>query len=66
MFQRFCDRCKRKIKGIDVIDVSINSNKEDFHKEVCEECASDIMNLIEYECDRHKLDTVVTISKEAN
>ena len=65
---KFCDRCKRKIKYNEVNDVFIRNYATDclLRKEICEECTNDIINMIEYECDRYKLDTVVTISKEAD
>lgn len=65
---KFCDRCKRKIKYNEVNDVFIRNYVTDclLRKEICEECTNDIINMIKYECDRYKLDTVVTISKEAD
>ena len=64
---KFCDRCKRKIKYNEVSDVFIRNYVTDclLRKEICEECANDFINMIEYECGRYKLDTIVRVSKEA-
>lgn len=69
----FCDRCK---KSLDEIPVKNNRYLEirkpstlsydyEMRKTLCEECANDIMNIIDYECDRYKLESVVIVSKEA-
>ena len=64
----FCDRCKRKINSDEnnrLAIINYPTEKCLLDKEMCEECANDIANMIEYECDRYKLDTVIRISKEA-
>jgi len=70
MLKRFCDRCKKEIDGLSR-SISISKERcllpeeELYKKEICEECANDFMNMIDYECGRYKLGTVTTISKEA-
>ena len=64
---KFCDRCKRKINSdeknkLTIINYSTVGYLLD--KEMCEECTNNIINMIECECDRYKLDTVIRISKE--
>jgi len=68
---KFCDRCKKNIDNIPLRSlftlriVKTNSDISEMRKTFCEECANDIMNLIDYECDRYRLDSVVVVSKEA-
>lgn len=64
---KFCDRCKRKINSDENSKLTIinySTGKYLLDKEMCEECTNDIINMIEYECGRYKLDTVIKISKE--
>lgn len=75
----FCDRCKKRIEKGEITDslkiekgYSPNMittsllNHIAMDKNICKNCTNDIMNIIDYECDRFKLDTMVTVSKEAN
>ena len=67
----YCDRCKKDIghlKGYELVNLQINDLKEyatnnersiDYHKTLCPECAIDLMNIIDIECDRYKLITKV-------
>ena len=69
MLKRICDRCKLEIKE----DEKMNHlyvdeyGKASYKKsiEICDSCMNDFVNMIEYECEIYKIDTVVTISKEA-
>lgn len=67
----YCDRCKKDIgnlKSYELVNLQINDLKEyalsnakniDYHKTICPDCATDIMNIIDIECDRYKLITKV-------
>ena len=67
----YCDRCKRELgnlKTYEVVNLQINDLKEyatndekslEYHKTICLDCAIDIMNIIDIECDRYKLITKV-------
>ena len=69
----FCDRCKKcmdeiPVKSNRILKIEktgmINYGYE-MRKFLCEECANDIMNMVDYECDRYKLEFVNLVSKEA-
>ncbi|MDO4282371.1 MAG: hypothetical protein Q4D02_01930 [Clostridia bacterium] len=73
MLKRFCDRCKKEIPELnhEERNLSINECKKHTYKThidkyLCEECMNDFINYIEYECNRYKLGSIVTISKEAD
>lgn len=67
----YCDRCKKDIgnlKTYELVNLQINDLKEyatnnekgiDYHKTLCPECSTDLMNIIDIECDRYKLITKV-------
>ena len=67
----YCDRCKIDmgyLKTYELVNLQINDLKEyatndekgiDYHKIICPECAVDLMNVIDIECDRYKLITKV-------
>lgn len=67
----YCDRCKRDLgilKTYELVNLQMNDLKEyattndrgiDYHKTICPDCAIDIMNIIDIECDRYKLITKV-------
>ena len=71
MYKVYCDRCKRdlgNLKSYEVVNLQINDLKEYatndekgiyYHKTICPECAVDLMNIIDIECDRYKLTTKV-------
>lgn len=78
MQKQFCDRCKGEIKESystselyiempekprGVCDIFLPNKK--IHKDLCEKCVNDILNIIEYECDRFQSSLVITVSKEA-
>ena len=67
----YCDRCKKdlgNLKTYELVDLQINDLKEhainnekglEYHKTICPNCAIDLMNIIDIECDRYKLITKV-------
>lgn len=67
----YCDKCKKDIgnlKSYELVNLQVNdlkayaTNNEkgiDYHKTLCQECAIDLMNIIDFECDRYKLITKV-------
>ena len=67
----YCDRCKKDIgnlKTYELVNLQINDLKEyatnneksiDYRRTLCPECAIDLMNIIDIECDRYKLITKV-------
>ena len=75
MNKTFCDRCKKDIshlKSYGVISLDIKDLKEyaldnekgiEYHKTICPECATDIMNIVDFECDRYNLKTYVEEDK---
>lgn len=67
-----CDRCKKdithigRLKQIELLikndwfkSAGFKNDGFEYHKTLCRECANDIMNFIDYECDRYKLKTFV-------
>ncbi len=69
MVKRFCDRCKEELDYREMVELNIKPERTDntgyLSIQICEKCANDFANMIDYECQRFKLGTVVTISKEA-
>lgn len=72
MTKRFCDMCKKQLKVENVCNIKISGNclngyycKTILDKEICEECAINMANAIDYECNRHILRPTVIVSKEA-
>lgn len=72
MTKRFCDRCKRELtnKNICNIKISVSDGEKYLYKtildkEICEECAINMANITDYECNRHILRPAVIVSKEA-
>lgn len=69
----FCDRCKKcmdevPVKSNRILKIEIPGMMKyeyEMRKFLCKECANDIMNIIDYECDRYKLNSIVEVSKEA-
>ena len=67
----YCDRCKKDmgyLKTYELVDLQIKDLKEyalnneqgiNYNKTICPECAVDLMNIIDIECDRYKLITKV-------
>ena len=63
----YCDRCKKDmgyLKTYELVNLKINDLKEyalnneqgiNHNKTICPECAIDLMNIIDIECDRYKL-----------
>lgn len=72
MKKRFCDRCKKELIDENICNIKISGNcvngyfsKTILDKEICEECAIDMTNIIDYECDRYVFRPTVIVSKEA-
>ena len=67
----YCDRCKKDmgyLKNYELVDLQIKDLKEyalnnekgiNYNKTICPECAIDLMNIIDIECDKYKLITKV-------
>ena len=67
MFKSFCDRCKKEmgyLKSYEIVHLKIEDSKEyalndekgiEYNKILCPDCATDIMNIIDFECDGYKL-----------
>lgn len=67
----YCDRCKKDmgyLKTYELVDLQIKDLKEyalnnekgiNYNKTICPECAIDLMNIIDIECDKYKLITKV-------
>ena len=76
MNKTFCDRCKKDISHLKIyeaISLDIKDLKEyamtnekgvEYHKTLCPECANDIMNIVDIECDRYELRTSVVESND--
>lgn len=76
----FCDRCKKEQDGedllnrIEFIEKEINYflgntsilEKIVMEKQLCSQCLTDLINLINYECDNYKFKYIVTNSREEN
>lgn len=72
MTKHFCDLCKKELVDENVCNIKISGNRLNgyFHKtildkEICEECAINMANITDYECNRHILRPTVIVSKEA-
>lgn len=71
MRKTYCDRCKKDLSNLkwsELVNLKINDLKEyakdnekciDYNKVLCQSCATDLMNIIDIECDRYKLITKV-------
>ena len=67
----YCDRCKKdlgNLRSYELVNLQISDLKEyalnnekgiNYNKVICPECAVDLMNIIDIECDRYKLITKV-------
>lgn len=77
----FCDRCKKEQAGEDSLNrlefIEKNiiyflgnpgklSEKVVMEKQLCSQCLTDLINLIDYECDNYKFKYIVTNSREEN
>lgn len=71
MTKYFCDRCKKVMEDDEKCYIEIGSvtnntmPKTILYKEICKDCAINMTNSIDYECDRHILRPTVIVSKEA-
>ncbi len=56
MLKKLCDRCKKEIERSEgEVDFDSYFYNIIYRKIFCNKCAIDIMNVIDYECDRYKL-----------
>ena len=66
MFKTFCDRCKKDISSLKVYEtvslkmedqVAYATEKEgiSYSKTLCPDCATDFMNILDFECNRFEL-----------
>lgn len=70
MMLRICDRCKREIKETDGWKRKINIVEYGgagianyvYEKEICKDCAIDIMNILDFEFNQFKYESKVTLN----
>lgn len=77
MNKTFCDRCKKDISNLKVYEMvslgikdlkqyALNDEKGiKYNKTICPECAIDLMNIIDIECDEYILKTCVERSENS-
>lgn len=66
MRKRFCDRCKEELKNeednyIKIVEDNYKEEKCEvvINKELCKSCMEDLVNMVNFECNRYTLKTEV-------
>lgn len=69
MKKEYCDRCKEEFKEWPIYRIECKKEnysieRLNFSKKVCEKCMNELLNIIDYECNRYKLETKIVLNSE--